>query len=189
MDGNPPQKGLSTGAKVGIGVAIGCGSAVLAVLMALFLMGACTCKACASCCASMGDIAKTAQVQEEAESTSIWKVGETVQVMTLSFTVTDARRQEDTVVVTIEIENAGFDPFPLGAGMFLVEDGAGASFPVDVEKTAMTISGLAAGQEIASSEPSTVRTVFTIPQESTGLILVVSPESTGTSRRRISLGL
>jgi hypothetical protein len=184
-----PRSGMSTGAKVGIGIAIGCAAAVLVLVLVLAFMGACTCSACSSCCAEMSKAAQHAQEMEEREAAKLREVGETVQVGSVSVTVSDAQRQGETVVVTADVQNESFTEVTLGPGMFRLEDSSARSHEVDMEKASLTMDGIEEDQPLAAEQSVTVRAVFTVPADSTGLILEVKAPDYGYGRRRYKLGL
>lgn len=188
----PPAQhkaGMSTGAKVGIGIGIGCLATVLIIVTVFLLMGGFTCYACSSCCAEMSKAAQHAQEMEEREAAKLREVGETVQLGSVSVTVSDAQRQGETVVVTVDVENESFAEVTLGPQMFRLEDSAAKSYAVDMEKAAMTMEGIGEDQLLDAEQSVTVRAVFTVPAESTGMVLEVKAPEYGYGRRRYKLGL
>jgi ferredoxin len=189
----PPAReagsGMSTGAKVGIGVAIGCVAAVAAVALVLAFMGACTCSACSSCCAEMTKAAQQAQELEEREARTLRNVGETVQMGSVAVTVSDAQRQGETVVVTVDLEDQDLTEVSIGPAMFTLEDSHAGTYAIDAHKASMTMQGLEGDTTLAAGEAVTVRAVFTLPAQSTGLVLVVEEPGYGTRTRRFKLGL
>jgi len=180
---------MSTGAKIGLGVGIGCAVAVLAVVLMFLFMGACTCSACSSCCAEISQAAKHAQKMEEIETAKLHAVGETVQMGSISVTVTDAQRQGETVVVTIGIDNEGYTEMALEPDMFALEDSSAKMYAVDEDKASMTVDGIQQGDVLASEASASFRAVFTVPPESTALILEIEDPEYGTTKRRWKLGL
>jgi len=187
----PPRQssGLGTGAKIGIGIGIGCLVAVLVAGLVLLFMGACTCSACSSCCEGMAQMAQKQQEIEEREAAKLREVGETVQLGYVAVTISDAQRQGETVVVTADVENTSFDAVTLEPGMFRLSDASAKTYDVDADKAAMTMEGIQEGQSVESNATVTTRAVFTVPAESTGLVLEVKAPEYGYSKRRFKLGL
>ncbi len=184
-----PSSGLGTGAKIGIGIGIGCLVAVLAAGLVLMFMGACTCSACSSCCEGMAQMAQKQQELEEREAAKLREVGETVQLGYVSMTISDAQRQGETVVITAEVENSNFDAVTIGPEMFQLSDAGAKTYAVDPDKAAMTMEGIQDDQSVESNATVTTRAVFTVPAQSTGLILEVRAPEHGYSKRRFKLGL
>ncbi|MBW2261463.1 MAG: DUF4352 domain-containing protein [Deltaproteobacteria bacterium] len=181
--------GLGTGAKIGIGIGIGCLVTVLAAGLILLFMGACTCSACSSCCEGMTQMAQKQQEIEEREAAKLREVGETVQFGHVSMTISDAQRQGETVVITADVENTSFDPVSIGPEMFKLSDSNAESYSVDADKAAMTLEGIQDGQSVESNATITTRAVFTVPAQSTGLVLEVKAPEYGYTKRRFKLGL
>jgi hypothetical protein len=137
----------------------------------------------------MAQMAQKQQEIEEREAAKLREVGETVQLGYVSVTISDAQRQGETVVVTAEVENTSFDAVTLDPAMFRLSDAAAKIYDVDADKAAMTMEGIQEGQSVESSATVTTRAVFTVPAESTGLVLEVKAPEYGYSKRRFKLGL
>jgi hypothetical protein len=180
---------MGTGAKVGIGIAIGCVTCVVVILVVMLFMGACTCQACSSCCQQMSDLAEKSREAEQREAAKLNSMGETVHVDSLAVMVTDAQRQETTLVVTLEIENTSMLDTQLEPTQFILEDSEARRYAVDSDKAEITEDGVQAGQIVEGEGTITVRAVFTVPAEATGLILEFKTAKPSTSSRRFGLGL
>lgn len=174
---------------MGIGIAIGCVAAIVVLMVAMLAMGACTCQACSSCCHQMSDLAEKSRQMEQREAARIHPMGETVHVDSLAVTVTDAQRQESTVVVTLQIENTSLVEEDLEPTQFIIEDSNGKRHAVDTQKARLTMDGVQPGQKMGPEETATTRAVFTVDERSTGLILEFKTPEPLSHRRRFSLGL
>ncbi len=187
--GPASPEGMGTGAKVGIGIAIGCATAILVLLVVMLAAGACTCQACSSCCSQMNDLAQKSREMEERESARINAVGETVHVSTFAVMVSEAQRQESTVVVSLDIENTSSIEEELDPTQFILEDSAGKRYAVDREKARLTMDGVQAGDTIPAQSTRTVRAVFSVAPEAKGLVLQFKTPAPSTYSRRFGLGI